>query len=56
MIRMAEAGIKPAKGAEESTVEKKAKKDKSRMFYFDAEFSPEEKMAMLPRYRFAVAA
>ena len=53
---MAEAGIKPAKpGAEdEAGGEKKSKKDKEknmRMVYADTEISPEEKMALLPRYR-----
>ncbi|KAM7191722.1 hypothetical protein V8F20_009199 [Naviculisporaceae sp. PSN 640] len=56
LIRMAEAGIKPAKGAEEGATDKKAKKDKTRMFYNDSEVSPEEKMAMLPRYRFTPTA
>lgn len=56
LIRMAEAGIKPAKGAEEGGTDKKAKKDKTRMFYSDSEVSPEEKMAMLPRYRFTPTA
>lgn len=56
LIRMAEAGIKPAKpGAEEEAGgEKKSKKDKeknTRMVYADTEISPEEKMALLPRYR-----
>ncbi len=51
---MAEAGIKPGKGAnpEEAGGEKKSKKDKVRMVYNDSEISPEEKMAQLPRYRF----
>ncbi|GAB1317748.1 BUB3-interacting and GLEBS motif-containing protein [Madurella fahalii] len=54
LIRMAEAGIKPAPGAgkeEAPTGEKKGKKE-MRMVYGDSEVSPEEKMAMLPRYRF----
>lgn len=54
LIRMAEAGIKPAPGAgkeEAPTGEKKGKKE-MRMVYGDTEVSPEEKMAMLPRYRF----
>lgn len=46
MIRMAEAGVKPA----EASAEKKSKKEKVRMFYLDGEISPEEKMAKLPRY------
>ena len=53
LIRMAEAGVKPSKKEEEGTVEKKSKKDKSRMFYSDADISPEERMAQLPRYAFA---
>ena len=46
MIRMAEAGVKPA----EAPAEKKSKKEKVRMFYIDGEVSPEERMAKLPRY------
>ncbi|KAK4176595.1 hypothetical protein QBC36DRAFT_187187 [Triangularia setosa] len=52
LIRMAEAGIKPAKNGDEqptSTTEKKKKG--MRMVYDDTEVSPEEKMAMLSRYR-----
>lgn len=48
---MAEAGIKPAAPAEEEG-EKKKKEKKVRMFYDDAEVSPEERMAALPRYAF----
>ncbi|KAH7207193.1 hypothetical protein ACKRZS_002258 [Fusarium odoratissimum] len=53
MIRMAEAGIKPAatKGEDEGG-DKKKKEKKARMFYDDAEISPEERMSMLPRYAF----
>ncbi|KAL2260102.1 hypothetical protein VTK26DRAFT_6006 [Humicola hyalothermophila] len=65
LIRMAEAGIKPAAGTaaakngggaggEEAAAaaggEKKGKKG-GRMVYADTEVSPEEKMALLPRYR-----
>ncbi|KAK4187493.1 putative zinc finger protein [Podospora australis] len=50
LIRMAEAGIKPAKGAEETGAGEKKKKG-MRMVYDDSEISPEEKMAFLPRYR-----
>lgn len=59
LIRMAEAGIKPAKTPTDGapTVpppadggEKKSKKEKGRMVYSDTEFSPEERMAMLPKY------
>lgn len=46
---MAEAGIKPA-ATEEG--DKKKKEKKARMFYDDAEISPEERMAALPRYAF----
>ncbi|KAF7562472.1 hypothetical protein G7046_g1661 [Stylonectria norvegica] len=59
LIRMAEAGIKPGQkpeGAAEETGEKKTKKDKdkkSKMMYDDADTSPEERMAALPRYSFA---
>jgi hypothetical protein len=50
---MAEAGIKPATKAEgEDTGDKKKKEKKARMFYDDAEVSPEERMAALPRYAF----
>ncbi|RGP75719.1 hypothetical protein FSPOR_517 [Fusarium sporotrichioides] len=50
LIRMAEAGIKPAAAPEEG--DKKKKEKKARMFYDDAEISPEERMAALPRYAF----
>lgn len=52
---MAEAGIKPAQKPEDDAGEKKKKdKDKKgKMFYDDAEVSPEERMAALPRYAFA---
>lgn len=39
-------GEKVAEGAEKKVV----KKEKVRMFYSDAEVSPEERMAQLPRY------
>lgn len=65
LIRMAEAGIKPGKtptdGPGATAVppaesgEKKSKKEKGRMIYTDAEFSPEEKMAMLPKYQWQPA-
>jgi ribosomal protein L12E/L44/L45/RPP1/RPP2 len=61
LIRMAEAGIKPpppagAKAAAEEGAAAAAaggerKKKEMRMVYADTEVSPEEKMAMLPRYR-----
>ncbi|KAK4197389.1 putative zinc finger protein [Triangularia verruculosa] len=52
LIRMAEAGIKPAKTGEEPPAPVTEKKKKGmRMVYDDTEVSPEEKMAMLPRYR-----
>lgn len=61
LIRMAEAGIKPGKTPTDGTgaagappaegAEKRSKKEKGRMVYADSEFSPEEKMAMLPRYQ-----
>lgn len=50
MIRMAEAGIKPPQAADDG--DKKKKDKKARMFYDDAEISPEERMAALPRYLF----
>ncbi|KAK3321855.1 hypothetical protein B0H66DRAFT_182264 [Apodospora peruviana] len=57
MIRMAEAGVKPAQGApEQAAAQKKGKKDKARMVYDDQETSPEEKMALLPRYRVPIVA
>lgn len=62
LIRMAEKGIKPGQSAtptEEAGGEKKSKKDKEknmRMVYADTEISPEEKMALLPKYRFAIEA
>ena len=53
---MAEAGVRPAQPQEaEETSEKKGKREKDkkgRMVYDDAEFSPEERMAVLPRYAF----
>ncbi len=52
MIRLAEAGIKPGNTGD-AGAEKKSKKDKEknmRMVYADTEVSPEEKMALLPRY------
>ncbi|KAL6880745.1 hypothetical protein J3F83DRAFT_719674 [Trichoderma novae-zelandiae] len=58
LIRMAEAGVKPQKRpdegeeAAEGTKAKKEKDKKGRMVYDDAEFSPEEKMAALPRYAY----
>ncbi|POR39683.1 Uncharacterized protein TPAR_00129, partial [Tolypocladium paradoxum] len=54
MIRMAEAGIKPAQKPEDGEDgEKKAKKEKrGKMVYDDAEVSPEERMAAMPRYAF----
>ena len=59
IIRMAEAGIKPSKKPDTEAAaptaegaEKKSKKDKVRMVYED-ELSPEERMAMMPRYAFA---
>ncbi|KAF3764302.1 hypothetical protein M406DRAFT_356511 [Cryphonectria parasitica EP155] len=59
LIRMAEAGIKPAKTPTDGAAaappaegaEKKSKKEKGRMIYADTDFSPEEKMAMMPRYQ-----
>jgi len=61
LIRMAEKGIKPGQSATptEDAGEKKSKKDKEknmRMVYADTEISPEEKMALLPKYRFAIEA
>lgn len=59
LIRMAEAGIKPAKTPTDGAPtapppseggEKKSKKEKGRMVYSDTDFSPEERMAMLPKY------
>ncbi|OAQ58335.1 hypothetical protein VFPPC_11669 [Pochonia chlamydosporia 170] len=53
LIRMAEAGVKPAPTQEEDAGDKKGKKEKrGRMVYDDAEFSPEERMAALPRYAY----
>ncbi|KAL2174824.1 uncharacterized protein P884DRAFT_271947 [Thermothelomyces heterothallicus CBS 202.75] len=55
VIRMAEAGIKPgaapAAGKTEDAGAGEKKKKGTRMVYGDTEVSPEEKMAMLPRYR-----
>ncbi|KAL1873520.1 hypothetical protein Daus18300_003883 [Diaporthe australafricana] len=64
LIRMAEAGIKPAKTPTDGGPtappaaeggEKKSKKEKGRMVYSDTEFSPEERMAMLPKYAWTPA-
>ncbi|KAG6034230.1 hypothetical protein E4U41_006633 [Claviceps citrina] len=57
LIRMAEAGVRapPPRETEDAGGDKKAKRDKdkkTRMVYDDAEFSPEERMAALPRYAF----
>lgn len=59
LIRMAEAGARappveeaPAAAAKSS---KKDKDRKGRMVYDDAEYSPEERMAALPRYAFTAA-
>lgn len=60
LIRMAEAGIKPPKksetpaATEETATEKKPKKDKDKnvQMIYDDELSPEERMAMMPRYAF----
>ncbi|KAL2268771.1 hypothetical protein VTJ83DRAFT_3617 [Remersonia thermophila] len=61
LIRMAEAGIKPAaapakNGAEEAAGAGEKKKKGARMVYADTDVSPEEKMAMLPRYRWVESA
>lgn len=58
LIRTAEQGSKPPARAEDAAGgEKKGKsKDKNmRMVYGDSEVSPEEKMALLPRYAVAAA-
>lgn len=54
LIRMAEAGVKPQRkeDGEEAGEGKSKKEKKGRMIYDDAEFSPEEKMAALPRYAY----
>lgn len=51
LIRMAEAGIKPEEAGGEK--KKKGKDKNTKMIYDDAEVSPEERMAALPRYAFA---
>jgi hypothetical protein len=59
---MAEAGIKPPqqkKAEEEASADKKGKKDKDknmRMIYGDTEVSPEEKLALMPRYAYVPVA
>lgn len=59
LIRAAEQGSKPPARAGEDAAggEKKGKsKDKNmRMVYGDSEVSPEEKMALLPRYAVSAA-
>lgn len=54
LIRMAEAGVKPAQPeADEGDKKGKKEKDKKgRMVYDDVDTSPEERMAALPRYAF----
>ncbi|KAI0843931.1 hypothetical protein F5Y00DRAFT_249912 [Daldinia vernicosa] len=65
LIRMAEARIKPPKKPETPTTaepaeggEKKSKKDKDKnvKMIYDDDLSPEERMAQMPRYAFAVEA
>ncbi|KAK3899645.1 hypothetical protein C8A05DRAFT_46342 [Staphylotrichum tortipilum] len=58
LIRMAEAGIKPGAGSkgEEGAGAGDKKKKGSRMVYADTDVSPEEKMALLPRYRWVEGA
>ncbi|KAI5864939.1 hypothetical protein GGS23DRAFT_469749 [Durotheca rogersii] len=66
IIRMAEAGIKPSKKAETPTAgeaggeaaEKRGKKDKEKnvKMVYDDEVSPEERMALMPRYAFVAEA
>lgn len=57
LIRMAEAGIRPGKTPTDGAApapeagEKKSKKEKGRMVYADTELSPEERMAMMPKYQ-----
>lgn len=59
LIRMAEAGARapPAEEASAAAAKssKKDKEKKGRMIYDDAEYSPEEHMAALPRYAFTPA-
>lgn len=59
LIRMAEAGVKSAATDEAPAAAtksgKKEKDKKGKMVYDDAEFSPEERMAALPRYAFTAA-
>lgn len=52
MIRMAEAGVKTAQKPEEEGEKKSKKEKKGRLVYDDADISPEEKMAAMPRYAF----
>ncbi|KAI1383898.1 uncharacterized protein F4822DRAFT_54588 [Hypoxylon trugodes] len=59
IIRMAEAGIKPPKKTETPTAEpsaegaeKKSKKDKGVKMMYDDEISPEERMALMPKYAY----
>ncbi|KAK4464311.1 putative zinc finger protein [Cladorrhinum samala] len=55
LIRLAEAGIKPAKTDDATAAASGGEKKKKgmRMVYDDTDVSPEEKMALLPRYRWA---
>jgi hypothetical protein len=72
LIRMAEAGIKPPRKADSSTPtapdgaapgdepapEKKAKKEKDKnvKMIYDDEISPEERLAMMPKYAYVPGA
>ena len=55
LIRLAEAGIKPAKTDDASAAASGGEKKRKgmRMVYDDTDVSPEEKMALLSRYRWA---
>ncbi|KAH8681937.1 hypothetical protein BX600DRAFT_32853 [Xylariales sp. PMI_506] len=68
LIRMAEAGIKPPRKSDSATPtgaeapppaeEKKAKKEKDKnvKMIYDDELSPEERMALMPKYAYVPAA
>lgn len=70
LIRMAEAGIKPPKKdsatptvpeavpADEAAPEKRTKKEKDKnvQMIYDDELSPEERMALMPKYAFVATA
>lgn len=56
LIRMAEARAAADAGDAAAKASKKDKEKKGRMIYDDADTSPEERIAALPRYAYAASA